>query len=79
MRAKEPERVAEPLAVLVLESSGVISAGSRATGQLPSEAVYEYIETISMDERVEEPEASQNPMQEEDYDDAEEPTDSPED
>ncbi|XP_021516036.1 scavenger receptor cysteine-rich domain-containing protein SCART1-like [Meriones unguiculatus] len=58
--------------------SRAISVGSRATGQLPSEAVYEYIETVSMDERVEEPEASQNPTQDEDYDDAEEPKDSPE-
>lgn len=45
-------------------------------GELPSEAVYEYIETVPMDEK-EEPAASQSLVQDEEYDDAEEPKDSP--
>lgn len=67
---------AESIVVLNLESSGVISAGSGAVAELPSEVVYEYIETVPMDEK-EEPAASQSPVQDEDYDDAEEPKDSP--
>lgn len=54
----------------------LVSAGFGATGQ-PSDAVYEYIETVPMDETAEEPEASQSPVQDEDYDDAEELKDSP--
>lgn len=54
----------------------MISAGSGAMGELPSEAVYEYIETVPMDEK-EEPAASQSLVQDEDYDDAEEPKHSP--
>ncbi|XP_032750931.1 scavenger receptor cysteine-rich domain-containing protein SCART1-like [Rattus rattus] len=50
--------------------------GSGAMKQLPSDAIYEYIETVPMDEK-EEPAASQSLVQDEDYDDAEEPKDSP--
>ncbi|EGW08687.1 Scavenger receptor cysteine-rich type 1 protein M130 [Cricetulus griseus] len=57
--------------------SGVISAGSGTMGQLASEAVYEYIETVPMEGRAEEPEASWSRVQDDDYDDAEEPEDSP--
>lgn len=63
--------------MLVLEGSGVISAGSGTMGQLASEAVYEYIETVPMEGRAEEPEASWSRVQDDDYDDAEEPEDSP--
>ncbi|XP_021062479.1 scavenger receptor cysteine-rich domain-containing protein SCART1-like [Mus pahari] len=56
--------------------SRAIGLGSGAMGDLPSEVVYEYIETVPMDEK-EEPAASQSPVQDEDYDDAEEPKDSP--
>nr|XP_034369370.1 scavenger receptor cysteine-rich domain-containing protein SCART1-like [Arvicanthis niloticus] len=56
--------------------SRAIGMGSEAMGELPSEAVYEYIETVPMDEK-EEPVASQSPVQDEDYDDAEEPLHSP--
>lgn len=68
--------VAESTVVLILENSGVISEGSGAMEDLPSEAVYEYIETVPMDEK-EEPAASQSLVKDEDYDDAEEPKDSP--
>lgn len=74
---QDPERVAEVLAVLVLESSGMISAGSGAMGQGSSDAVYEYIETVPMEERAEESAASRGLVQDEDYDDAEEPENSP--
>lgn len=74
---QEPERVAELLSVLLLESSGTISAGSGAMGQLSSDAVYEYIETVPMEEGAEESAASQGLVQDEDYDDAEEPENSP--
>uniref|UniRef100_A0A8C8TBK0 Scavenger receptor family member expressed on T cells 2 n=1 Tax=Peromyscus maniculatus bairdii TaxID=230844 RepID=A0A8C8TBK0_PERMB len=57
--------------------SRAISMGSGVMGQLPSDAIYEYIETVPMEERAEEPSASQSLVQEEDYDDAEEPEDSP--
>lgn len=68
--------MAGSIVMLILESSDVISAGSGAMKQLPSDAIYEYIETVPMDEK-EEPAASQSLVQDEDYDDAEEPKDSP--
>ncbi|KAL6087621.1 hypothetical protein STEG23_034501 [Scotinomys teguina] len=57
--------------------SRAISMGSGAMEQLPSDAVYEYIETVPMEEREEDPAASRSLVQDEDYDDAEEPEDSP--
>ncbi|XP_052569536.1 scavenger receptor cysteine-rich domain-containing protein SCART1 [Peromyscus californicus insignis] len=57
--------------------SRAISMGSGVTGQLPSDAIYEYIETVPMEERAEGPAATQSLVQDEDYDDAEEPEDSP--
>ncbi|XP_076419213.1 scavenger receptor cysteine-rich domain-containing protein SCART1-like [Peromyscus maniculatus bairdii] len=57
--------------------SRAISMGSGVMGQLPSDAIYEYIETVPMEERAEEPAAAQSLVQEEDYDDAEEPEDNP--
>ncbi|ERE78012.1 deleted in malignant brain tumors 1 protein [Cricetulus griseus] len=69
------------LVLLVLAAqwchSKVISMGSGTMGQLASEAVYEYIETVPMEGRAEEPEASWSRVQDDDYDDAEEPEDSP--
>ncbi|KAM7329536.1 hypothetical protein ACRRTK_011149 [Alexandromys fortis] len=57
--------------------SRAISMGSGAMGQLSSDAVYEYIETVPMEEGAEESAASQGLVQDEDYDDAEEPENSP--
>ncbi|XP_005351524.1 scavenger receptor cysteine-rich domain-containing protein SCART1-like [Microtus ochrogaster] len=57
--------------------SRAISMGSGAMGQLSSDAIYEYIETVPMEEGAEESAASQGLVQDEDYDDAEEPENSP--
>ncbi|KAH0508183.1 Scavenger receptor cysteine-rich domain-containing protein SCART1 [Microtus ochrogaster] len=57
--------------------SRAISMGSGAMEQLSSDAIYEYIETVPMEEGAEESAASQGLVQDEDYDDAEEPENSP--
>ncbi|KAK7804556.1 hypothetical protein U0070_002613, partial [Myodes glareolus] len=67
----------EDAGVHCLDISGTMASGSGAMGQGSSDAVYEYIETVPMEERAEESAASRGLVQDEDYDDAEEPENSP--